>query len=216
MLIIHFVLLIHSCNYQLSFCFFVTTIPPFSVEMFFMFLMCGCFLSPQWQSRHRARLWFHGELGLAGDNQRGRGEVVLHFQPWKPWHILWGMATVIEWVCVCFQFVSFHFCVCVFTMDSVFFSSATVRAWSLCGGLSVSAARRPVWRDWEFIPPTPVSTTSGTFLSTFSYGTHRLDTVCTHQPISWPGTCVVARQPVETPGSYCGRQTNSSTHNFLL
>lgn len=49
-------------------------------------------------------------------------------------------------------------------------SSATVWPWSLCEGLSVSAARRPAWRDWEFILRTPASATSGTCPSTFNYG----------------------------------------------
>lgn len=90
------------------------------------FLMCWCSLSPQWQSWHSARLWFPGELCVAGDDQRDRGEVGLPLQPWKPWHILWGTATV---VCVCIHFVKCLFsmldwvvspvCVCVVSVDSL-------------------------------------------------------------------------------------------------
>ena len=138
-----------------------------------LFLTCWRFFSPQWQSRHRAWLWFPGELCVAGDNQRDRGEVGLPLQPWKPWHILWGTATVDSRLCKRFvDCVQSHCSVFdwVVSPPLCFLSSVTVRVWSLCGSLNVSAARRPAWRDWEYTPLIPASTTNGTCLSTFNYG----------------------------------------------
>lgn len=118
-------------------------------------------LLPQWQSRRSARIRFPGELRVAGDDQRDRGEVGLPLQPWKPWHILWGTDTLTVDV-FCKWSHNNCYIVC--------FYSVTALVWSLCGDLSVSAVRRPVWNGWEYILPTPAFTTNGTCLSTFSYG----------------------------------------------
>lgn len=147
-----------------------------------LFWTCWCFFSPQWQSWHSAWLWFPGELCVAGDDQRDRGEVGLPLQPWKPWHILWGTASVDSLLCKRFvDCVQSHCSVFdwVVSPPLCFFSSVTVRVWSLCGSLNVSAARRPVWRDWEYTPHIPASTTNGTCLSTFNYGAFYLNMIYT-------------------------------------
>lgn len=127
---------------------------------------------PQWQGWYSARLWFSGELCVAGDDQRSRGKVGLHLQPWKPWDILRG--TQIFLACWSKRSIAE---VCRILWTSKIWSvlllpcfSATALAWTLSGVLSSSAVLRPVWRDWEFISRIPVSTTNGTCLSTSSFG----------------------------------------------
>lgn len=126
--------------------------------------------APQWQSRHGARLWFHGELGLARNYQRNWRKALLPLQPRKPWHFLRGTSTETQSLWSRSEGRSCSFlCVwqCVYTVPVC---SATASVWSLCRGLSVSAVHRPVWRGWGCIPHTPASTTSGTCPSTSSYG----------------------------------------------
>lgn len=56
-------------------------------------LMCLC-LCLQWKGWHGARLWLPGQLCVAGDDQRDRGEVVLPLQPRKPGHVLWSKTLI--------------------------------------------------------------------------------------------------------------------------
>lgn len=78
-------------------------------------LMCRCLCS-QWQSWHSTRLWFPGELCVAGDNQRDRGEAVLPLQPWKPGHILRGTAVLTQLVFAYVYLVKVLFTLCCHKM----------------------------------------------------------------------------------------------------
>lgn len=117
--------------------------------------MCGC-LFPQWQSWHGTRLRFPGELCVAGDNQRDRGEIVLPLQPWKPRHILWGTAMV--FTCVCFVQVLFILCchkiwsscfTCVFSVDSFL---ALQREYGVCAEVWASVQLAGQCEETESTP----------------------------------------------------------------
>lgn len=141
-------------------------------------LMCLC-LCPQWKGWYCARLWLPGQLCVARDDQRDRGEVVLPLQPWKPGHVLWSKTLITRFILIftrvlCHVVVNFSsqaikavLCVSCWLL----FCSVTAWVWSLWGSSSASAARRRAWSGWEFTRRTPASTTNGTCRCTFNYGT---------------------------------------------
>ncbi len=110
--------------------------------------MCWCSLSPQWQSWHSARLWFPGELCVAGDDQRDRGEVGLPLQPWKPRHFLWGTTTVTQLACVRILFVKCLFCMLDWVASPMYVCMCVVSVDSLSSFLALQrehGVRAEVW-----------------------------------------------------------------------